>query len=61
MTFDDLRYEEFHSKAFNFDLEKLPPTSESNRNTLIIINAICGLTQQAMKVYFYFLYIMVTF
>ena len=29
MTFDDLRYEESHSKAFNFDLQKLPPTSES--------------------------------
>ena len=29
MTFDDLRYEEYHSKAFNFDLQKLAPTSES--------------------------------
>ena len=29
MTFDDLRYEEHHSKTFKFDFEKLPPTSES--------------------------------
>ena len=28
-TFDDLRYKEYHSKAFNFDLEKLLPTSNS--------------------------------
>ena len=29
MTFDDLRYEEHHSKTFKFDFKKLPPTSES--------------------------------
>ena len=29
MIFDDLRYEEYHLKAFNFDLEKLPPTSKT--------------------------------
>ena len=29
MNFDDLRYEEYHSKAFNFDAKQLPSTSES--------------------------------
>ena len=29
MTSDDLRYGDYHSKVFNFDLEKLRPTSES--------------------------------
>lgn len=29
MIFDDLRYEEYRLKAFNFDLEKIPPTSTS--------------------------------
>ena len=28
-TFNELQYEEYHSKAFYFDLEKLPPTSKS--------------------------------
>ena len=31
-TFNDLRFEKYHSKAFHFDLEKLPPTSSSIRN-----------------------------
>ena len=28
-TFDELRHEQYHSNAFKFDLEKLPPTSAS--------------------------------
>ena len=30
-TFDELRYESYHSKSFNFNLEQIPPTSHSIR------------------------------
>ena len=30
-TFDELRYENYHSKSFSFNLEQMPPTSHSIR------------------------------